>query len=94
MPTDNADNTVHPPQGPTVLFCCQQQFLPVHLYLSLPLEQRHSSQLDVYIIDALVEEIASPLGNLTVNTKQFAHELRSQWRTVQSAETHGCVPLA
>lgn len=48
-----------------------EQLLLVHLNLSLPLQQRHSSQLDVDVIDALVEEISSPLGNLIVNTEPF-----------------------
>lgn len=43
--------------------------LLVHFNLSLPLQQRHSSQLDVDVIDAFVEKISRPLGNLVVNTK-------------------------
>lgn len=43
---------------------------PVHFNLSLPLQQRHSSELDVDVIDALVEEVSSPLGNL-MNTNPF-----------------------
>lgn len=36
----------------------------VHLHLSLPLQQRHSSQLDVDVIYAFVEKVSGPLGNL------------------------------
>lgn len=36
----------------------------VHLHLGFPLQKRHSSQLDVDIIDAFVEKVSGPLGNL------------------------------
>lgn len=49
----------------------KQYILLVHLNLSLPLQHWHSSQLDMDVIDALVEEISSPFGNLIINTKPF-----------------------
>ena len=47
---------------------CQSVVTPrsslVHLDVSFPLQQRHPPQLDVDVIDALVEDISSPLGHL------------------------------
>lgn len=51
--------------------CNKQQILLVHFDLGLPFQEWHSSQLDVDVVDAFIEEVSSPLGNLRVNTKPF-----------------------
>ena len=47
---------------------CSIIFLLVHLDLCLPLQQWHSSQMNVDVIDALIEEIPRPLGHLSIRT--------------------------
>lgn len=42
----------------------------VHFHLCLPLQQRHSSQLDVDVVDALVEEVSGPLGDLMASRRR------------------------
>lgn len=44
--------------------------LLVHFNLGLPLQERHSSQLDVDVIYAFVKEVSSPLGHLIIHIKK------------------------
>lgn len=38
----------------------------VHFAVSFPLQERHSFQLDVGVVDSFVEEVSGPLGNLRI----------------------------
>lgn len=63
--------------------CNKQQILLVHFDLGLPFQEWHSSQLNVDVVDAFIEEVSSPLGNLRVNTKPF-----TKWN---QQEMHHCI---
>ena len=51
-------------------------FLPLHLILSLPPEQRNLFDLDVDVVNAFVEIVAAPLGE---------HERDLWWKTTKLA---------